>query len=662
MAIVEMSKLKLIGLDYERENILNALHKTQKVELKNAEQLDDTFVAVDDKKIEDLKNKLDKLNKSIEFIMDCLDKSKKEDFYPKDADGVKNDLLVSYNEFITAPQKEENLDEVVSKCEFSKNRLFDIRSKTVKLRNLEVQLSPYLAIEENFSSFVNTQKTRCFFGTVNESFMNELQTFVSDNELVSLKTYPAGNIHVVFVVAFDEIAEIVSAKLVELGFTKCSFDFDCNAKQKIVEIQNELLEFEKEEREIIKNTCALAYDLRNLKILTDYYSFLKEKAEASEKFLRTEKTFLLEGYLPTEEIENVKQIVSEVSNAVFLDFSEPTEEETPPTLLKNNKVVAQAEFVTNMYSAPDYREFDPNGFVFVFFMIFFGLIMADIGYGLLLMVIGFVLQYRIKVQNGTKKLMSVIMYGGFFTVLFGALFGSFFGFTLYSFLPDPSSGNSQDIMIILLGCMALGLFQITFGYLLKAINEFRHKNIADGLFDGLVWVFFNLGIFCAVFNFLTDYFGIEKAVWLDELFSKLQTPGLIVTLVSLLIAAVSAGRGVKGFGKFTKGFGAVYGIINLLSDILSYARLFGLLLSGMIIAQQFNGMALDIMQAGGVGYVFGGLVMLVGHSFNLAMNVLGAYIHDCRLQYIEFFSKFYTGEGELFTPLGSQFNYIYLTK
>ena len=117
----------------------------------------------------------------------------------------------------------------------------------------------------------------------------------------------------------------------------------------------------------------------------------------------------------------------------------------------------------------------------------------------------------------------------------------------------------------------------------------------------------------------------------------------------------------KFLGKFTKGFGALYGVINLLSDVLSYARLFGLMLSGMIVATTFNDMGLGLM-TGGLGYVFGPLVIVVGHVFNIAMGVLGAYIHDSRLQYIEFFSKFYTGEGEKFTPLGSDLEYIYLTK
>ena len=125
---------------------------------------------------------------------------------------------------------------------------------------------------------------------------------------------------------------------------------------------------------------------------------------------------------------------------------------------------------------------------------------------------------------------------------------------------------------------------------------------------------------------------------------------------------VTAGRKEKFIGKFTKGFGQLYGLINIISDILSYARLFGLMLSGMIIAQTFNDIGMSLINGGGVGYVFGALVIIVGHLFNLSMNVLGAYIHDSRLQYIEFFGKFYTGEGDKFTPLGSRLNYVYLTK
>ena len=229
---------------------------------------------------------------------------------------------------------------------------------------------------------------------------------------------------------------------------------------------------------------------------------------------------------------------------------------------------------------------------------------------------------------------------------------------LYHFLPDPTSGNRTDVLTILLGCLALGLLQITVGYVLGAVNSFRKGRVGDAIFDSLTWVLFDLGLFFAVFDFLTEYFAIPVAAGVKSFFETMTLPGVVMLGVGLLTAMVTAGRKEKLAGKFTKGFGALYGIISLLSDILSYARLFGLMLSGMIIAQQFNGIGMQLIEAGSVGFVFGPVVMLIGHAFNLAMGVLGAYIHDCRLQYIEFFSKFYTGEGTLFAPLGSRLEYI----
>ena len=151
-------------------------------------------------------------------------------------------------------------------------------------------------------------------------------------------------------------------------------------------------------------------------------------------------------------------------------------------------------------------------------------------------------------------------------------------------------------------------------------------------------------------------------VCVKNFFGQATMPGLIVMLSALLIAAATSGRKEKGFGKITKGFGTIYGLINIFSDILSYARLFGLMLSGMIIANTFNDIGSGLFAGGFAGYIIGGVVILIGHAFNIAMGVLGAYIHDSRLQYIEFFGKFYTGEGNKFKPMGSDLKYVYVVK
>ena len=404
--------------------------------------------------------------------------------------------------------------------------------------------------------------------------------------------------------------------------------------------------------------------------MTDYYRFLLEKENESCKFSYTASTFTLTGYLPKDTQGRVEEELKKVTNAVFVEFSEPSDDELPPTLTKNNKLVHQTEFVTDMYSTPSYREIDPNKVVFFFFMLFMGVIMADIGYGVVMIALGLVLSSKIKVDNGAKKLWNVIAIGGVFSIIFGVLFNSLFGFAVLPFnimpSPVPEAGQTTDnLMLVLLFCLLLGVFQMAVGYFCKALNSFKAKDVLGGIFEGIIWVLFFIGFILAAVNFLLGYLMSDSFVMnptIKDFFEKAQMPGLILVGSTLLVATITAGREERGFGKLTKGFGKIYGLINVMSDILSYARLFGLMLSGMIIAQTFNNMGVGMFANGGVGYIFGSLVIVAGHVFNLAMGVLGAYIHDSRLQYIEFFNIFYTGEGNKFTPVGSDTKYIYITK
>ena len=662
MAVVKMSKLKLIALESDRERILDVLHKSKAVELTDGEDVENTFTLSADEG-QDLKIEYQKISKALEYLTETLSSFKKTDLFPKGEEGLSNDIIVSYDEFMAISDKKDKLISVVNDINDIKNSVLDVKSTVAKNNALLSQLETYKSVEGDFSDYVDTAYTKSFLGAISESALSLLKEFLAEKPLSNLTVFSEGATSVIHVVSHTSESDEVAAKLNELAFIKCPFVFACTPSAKILSVTEEQEKLEKQEETLLKNVCSYSKYLKDLKIFSDFYKFSIEKHEVSDKCRRTEKTFVLFGYVPTPEIDFVKNSLSEITPACYTEFSEPTEEDEPPTLLKNNNAVKQVEFVTNMYSVPNYREYDPNTFVFVFFMIFFGFMMADIGYGVLLFALCMWIRSRYKVDNGTRRLFTVIAYGGIFTVIFGLLFGSCFGFPLYHLMPDPTATGAEgriNVLVILLACLGVGLFHLVAGYLLKAVNEFRNKNYVSAIFDGLTWVFFNIGLFFAVFNFLTDYFGISTPEGVHSFFAMMQMPGIITLLVSLTLAAVTAGRAEKGFGKITKGFGAVYGIIGLLSDILSYARLFGLMISGMIIAQQFNGMGTAMFSNGVTGYIFGGLIILVGHVFNIAMNVLGVYIHDCRLQYIEFFSKFYTGEGRLFTSFGSEKTYTHI--
>lgn len=683
MAIVEMSKIKLVGMNYHRDEILNALQSTGCVELSfsqnESEELTerskvDTVLEeekkqgfVKDQKVYEIS---DKLHKTVDFFNECIERFKQAEKIDEKVKESQKSFNVSLDEFSSITKKQEKLLAICEDIKNVEDKLAELRSEKIKLNNLCSQITPYLVCDEKFSSFNDTVNTKVYFGTVKSESVKTIAEFFEKEEFADFVDFGGTSTSVILAVVLKGKEDGAVKKLNEAGFSKCPFNEQINAKVKYEKTQKQIENVDKQTDGLYEKSLSKLNCYKDLLILTDYYKFLIEKQEDSEKFSYTSSTFLLEGYAPTEKVEQVKNTVEKVSSAVFMEFSLPTKDDNPPTLTRNGKLVSQTEFITDMYSAPNYREVDPNKTVFFFFMLFMGVIMADIGYGVLMITLGIILSARIKVNNGTKKLWNIIAIGGVFTILFGVLFNSFFGYSVLPFTimpsPVPSETNPIDnTKLILLLCLFLGVVQIAVGYFMKGVNSFHNHQILDGILDGFVWVLFFIGFVFAVFNFLLDYLMSDAFVLKEEIknfFDMASTPALYVVLGTLLIEVLTAGRHEKGFGKFTKGFGAVYGLINIMSDILSYARLFGLMLSGMIIASTFNNIGGGVMASGGVTYLLGGLIIAVGHAFNIAMGVLGAYIHDSRLQYIEYFGKFYSGEGEKFTPVGSNFNYIYLTK
>lgn len=670
MAIVAMTKLKLVGLSYHKDKILNTLHKTGCVQIVGTSDLPDTVSVKDAKVREEISLKYARAKKAVEFITEQLEKAKGKDYYNSAvSDGIDN-FFVSYDEFMSASGNEFELLYLIDKIEDYEKRLLNSRAQRIKANNLLSQLEPYKNFKEKFSVCKSTRITECFLGTLKLDDALRLKTYFDDEEYAEFDIIDRSALSVVSLICLKDKAEEYSALLSEAGFSRCPFVFDATAGEKIAEVKAEIAKLDEFDEVITKKTCGRADNLRNLKILTDYYKLQLEKINDAENFRCTGKTFVLEGYLPKENEIDVHNALHNVTNAIFIEFSVPSEEDNPPTLVKNRAAVRQTEFITDMYSVPNYRELDPSKVVFFFFMLFMGIIMADVGYGVIMIVVGLMLAKRIKIDNGARRLWNIVAISGIFTIIFGLLFNSFFGVALLpvSILPSPlpdSEGkmNLETIMLLLVCSFGLGIFHLAVGYFCKAINCFKKGEILDGVLDGLLWVLFFFGLVFAAFNFILDYLKVGIPDGLRSVFNALSTPGLIIVVGVVVIEALTAGRHEKGFGKFGKGFGAVYGLINIMSDILSYARIFGLMLSGMIIAQTFNyKLGLPLIEGGGVGIVFGSIVIAIGHIFNLAMNVLGAYIHDSRLQYIEFFGKFYTGEGEKFTPFGSKFDYIYLTK
>lgn len=649
-----MSKLNLVAMSYDKDKVLNALQRTGAAEIKLHSQTEYASYAEAD--AEGLKEYLAELEETLSEISSSVEKyisqNKLKSF------DIPKDVEISYSEFMAAKDYKSEADETVKEI----RRLLEERKKTsaelAKVKRLLADAEIYSSVKEPLK-IENTPHARFKIGTIPAQAKESFISAMGDTPLAAYAFVACDkDSELVTIAAHKSEADRVDALLQGLNFSKCPFDDGRTGEEIYLSLKEREEELEEELREN-SDFFSFRNRIRDLRIYCDFVAFELEKAELADKMLVTETTVLMEAYVPKECEEEVAKALSEVSSAVYFEFSSPSEDETPPTLLRNNKVVKNFEAITNMYSPPSSREFDPNTVMAFFYSVFLGFIMADIGYGLL-MILGGSFIYLKKGSRGNMlgSLGGVFAVGGIFTVIWGVLFNSFFGFALLPFkvMPDLQGAEMSwslagiNVPALLIISMLIGVAQIFAGYVCKAVQCFLRGQILDGIFGGIVWAVFSVGVGLAIVGFVNQ-FNVPI----------LGTVGGIIAGASLVVAILTAGRKEKLLGKFTKGFGAAYGVINYASDILSYARLYGLMLAGAVIADIITSNSVALISSGNAAFIILGVaIMVIGHVFNLAIGLLGAYIHDARLQYVEFYGRFYEGEGELFTPLGSEHRHVYI--
>ncbi|MGN1372677.1 MAG: V-type ATP synthase subunit I [Candidatus Coproplasma sp.] len=654
MAIAEMSKLKLVAMSYDRDKILNALQRTNATEIKLQYEDENTVAMSSD--CEQLKAYLSSLEEALAYVSAATETYNKENKVKSDV--LQDGFEISYSEFMSAKDKKEETDALVKSIKFLEERKKGLESELVGLRRTISSAEIYSAVNAPLNGFKGTLHTKIRLGTISAPLKEDFFKAIEEEPLSACSVINSDEDNVLILAAGHKSSEQFDKILQSFSFIACPFDEELTGEEYYASLKGRESTVCEQLKEVESQTYALNTSIRSLKIYCDYVGFELEKAEASNKLRSTQATFILEAYVPKEAEEAVKEALSGVTDAIYYEFTQPTEEDTPPTLYKNNAVVKNFETITNTYSPVSYREFDPNAVMSFFYSLFLGFIMGDIGYGLLMIIGGGFIYFKKRDRDsGLRRLSGVFAVGGVFAVIWGILFNSLFGLSL-PFLPTVMPDAQSDmwsfmgikVPAVLIISLELGVLQLMAGYLCRAWQCWRRRQIADGIFDGVVWAVFSVGVGIAVIG-LIDEANV----------SVLAMVGGIIAGGSLLVAVLTAGRKEKLLGKFTKGFGAAYGIINYLSDVLSYARLYGLMLSGAVIAQIVSQYSVQFITGGNPGLIILGVVlMLVGHIFNLAIGLLGAYIHDARLQYVEFYGRFYEGEGELFSPLGSQHKYVYL--
>ncbi len=390
--------------------------------------------------------------------------------------------------------------------------------------------------------------------------------------------------------------------------------------------------------------------------LSDYYNSLAGRYIGTAKSDETECTMLTKFWLPADKAEEIKLKIEAISPEIDLTLADPAPDEEPPSLLNNGNLVRPFNILTELYSSPTYRGIDPTPLLAPFFWIFFGMCLGDAGYALVVFgAILYVFRRYKKISVGVKEFIRLFLFCSVSTFIYGVISGSFFGNFIDSFLPflvplknslmlvDPMTNPMQVLGISLL----LGVIHLMFGLLIAAYDKLRHKEFIDAVGNDISWFLLIVGL-CL--------FGAAAGGMLPEHFVQI---GEAMAILGAVIIFFYAGKEKKGIiSKIISGFLALYGSTSYLGDILSYSRLlalgFGSAVIGMVI-NLLGGLAADIPY---VGWLVAVVVIVGGHLFSIAINILGSFVHPLRLQYVEFFGKFYSGGGETFTPMTLSQEYI----
>jgi V/A-type H+-transporting ATPase subunit I len=649
MAIVKMNKITVIGFESQKENIIEKLMKLGVVEIADIEHdaSDEEWSKLvardgDETSVSRIEGDLARVRSSIEYISK-FSGQKKGLFEPKH--------VIELDEYDEIIKNQDTIWSVVDQIEKYDSTLGALRAEENKLRNMIDSLTPWKSLDIPLN-IVSTKNTSVLIGVV---------PAITDGEKLKQSIYEAAQECYVDVINSDKeqkylliiyhnaIEEEVLSQLKQFGFTKVTFkDLEGTVDYNIREAFARIDAIEKERQEVQKSIASLAGERRNLEILHDHLEILKDRKKILSRLVKTDKTFMLDGWVPAELSSKVESELTANSDYI-VDIRQPDKDEEHPILIRNNSLVQPFEIITELYSLPSSKGIDPNPFMAPFYFLFFGMMVSDAGYGLVLAIATGIILWKFKLEGMAHKLVKMVFFGGISTFIWGALFGGWFGnivdvITNGKFTIPPIWFNPlDDPMRLLLWSFIFGGIHILVGMGLNAYMMIKDGKTLDALFDVGSWYLVLLGLVMLAGGGL------------------IATIGKYMAIVGALTLVLTQGRNEKNIVKrLMSGILSLYNITGYLSDILSYSRLLALGLATGVVATVINtmGSLFGLNNIGGI--VTLAVVFVIGTVFNILINALGAYVHSSRLQYVEFFGKFYEGGGKGFEPFKINTKYINL--
>lgn len=640
MAIVRMNKFTLIALKAGKKDILKKLQTFGEAQFIN---LQDQRLSNEDELLKELRE--DVLDASAKEIEESLSKIKTAiDFlknYVAKESGLK--ALKAGKESLTYDElkeygKDENYTELCRFLREKEQRLNEIENKVTKIKAEIETLSPWKGLDLAFSELEGMRNTEYFLGTILNSKESELKNELNQNlKYSNLEIINAdGRFSYILALAHEEEAKALLDVLKLSEFSEFKANYNEKPALLIESFNEQLLNLKEEKSSLIKELKEMKDDLTSLERAHEYFENKYLRYVSSENFLKSDSTIVISGWFPQEKKEAFESFMETLpKDTYYLNISEVAEEdiENVPIKLKNSKLVQSFESITEMYSLPRYDGIDPTPFLTPFYMLFFGMMVADLGYGILVFGVALFALKKFNLDDKKQNFVRMFMYLGITTALWGIVYGSVFG----DAIKIPALINTtKDIYTVVYLSLAFGAFQIFAGLIIKAYVLIRDGKPWAALFDSGSWIITlaSIGLLIA---------GISFAKYL--------------MIAGMLLIILTNGREAKTTGgKLAAGAYALYGITGYVGDLISYTRLMALGISGGSIAGAMN---IIISYLPGISvFIVGPVLFVVVHIFNMLLGLLGAYVHGLRLQYVEFFGKFYSGGGRPFSPFKMINKYI----
>lgn len=643
--IVPMKHISLFGLKSDERRIMKALQENGVVQIESAEgapegseaaEVSGLFRSGCESELAEKNNTVSRVKAALGRLNAYLPKAGLLEAAPE-AD--EEELVAAIPEALSVCDELEGLQKQIASC----------RSEREKKQAAVNSLRPFESVTIPLEQIKPTKTASFVLGLMKEEKLPLL-----DEAGIMYEAYPAGAAKTPVLAALPNSArEETLAALHAAGFAEAAIPaFEGLPGETAERLRSEIASLELENAELNRSIAALAEKGEALKKGLDGALIEQKRAEARCELFATRETFMLTGWVRSDEAEKLEGIIGETAEVYYLETRDPGEDEQPPTCCKNKKFFAPFEFITNMYSPPDPRGFDPTVVMTPFYLIFFGLMMGDTGYGLIMSIAAALFIKLKKPEGGTGQVARILFWGGLSTMLFGLLAGTCFGMNWYDIFgpsfPFPLIDPMKDQMTAILVYCGLGFGQIIVGMIVSIVLHLKQGDWQTALFDIASWLMIFAG----------------GAVLL-LVKSPLKYLGLGLLILGLVLLVGFGGRAKKGIGRVVGGLGKLYDITGFLSDVLSYSRVFALGLATGAMGSAFNlvaGIARDMLKGipvvgGVISFIVAALLLVVLHVFCVAINALGAFIHCARLQFIEYYNRFYTPGGKLFAPLGINTKY-----